>query len=514
MTLKALTNYLRVSSDFEKADRAGKQLIEIFHDYRDKEEQFNALSNYAACITRMGNGTRGQEMLLDAYNLAIDSKHRIAIYNLIMGEIKEVLNQPVKALQFYFEAGLQAKEIDDDSLLNESYKHIYIFYSKIGKTNKALEYNLKAKELLDHSKTANPYEKLWTKLERAQIYNSSNQLDIGYPLSKEVIDEANQLQFDYAKEGLLSMLRTSLIDNHRMDLLTDLFSRQYPNELNKLQIDNEAVYFKVKSLIFEYQNNQDSALYCMRMAKSILEESGNAISKANYYKRIGEYFIRQNNPDSSIAYYSKSLELSLQTNYLAFIIPCTAMLDSLYFASGNLSKAYYYAKLNKAYSNSKDSLMENDKLVSVEIDHIEKVNALNEEKQAFRNQQIYNLQLFITVLLIAFALIILVLVSNTKLPKWVIKFYGFLTFVFLFEFIIYIADTYIHKKVHGNFPWLMVLKIVLVAFILPLHHWTEEKIVHFLLEHKFLRNIHFSIRTLLKKLKPDNKASIVKGDDE
>src|SRR5258708_19261923 len=57
---------------------------------------------------------------------------------------------------------------------------------------------------------------------------------------------------------------------------------------------------------------------------------------------------------------------------------------------------------------------------------------------------------------------------------------GFFSFIFLFEFIILLADKQIHEATHGE-PWkVLLIKVFLAAILLPLHHWLEHTVIHYL----------------------------------
>jgi uncharacterized membrane protein len=70
--------------------------------------------------------------------------------------------------------------------------------------------------------------------------------------------------------------------------------------------------------------------------------------------------------------------------------------------------------------------------------------------------------------------------------KWV-RALGFIAFIFLFEFIILLADTWIHHATHGE-PWrVLAIKVVLIALLLPLHHFLEHKAIAYIANR---RNLH------------------------
>lgn len=67
-----------------------------------------------------------------------------------------------------------------------------------------------------------------------------------------------------------------------------------------------------------------------------------------------------------------------------------------------------------------------------------------------------------------------------------IRILGFFAFIFLFGFIMLIADNQIHHWTHGE-PWkVLAIKIGLISLLLPLHHWLEEKVIHYLTTKKLL----------------------------
>jgi hypothetical protein len=67
-----------------------------------------------------------------------------------------------------------------------------------------------------------------------------------------------------------------------------------------------------------------------------------------------------------------------------------------------------------------------------------------------------------------------------RISPAVIKGLGFFAFIFLFEFIVLLLDSQIHEITHGE-PWKVLgIKIFIIALLLPLHHWLEEKMLHYL----------------------------------
>jgi hypothetical protein len=83
--------------------------------------------------------------------------------------------------------------------------------------------------------------------------------------------------------------------------------------------------------------------------------------------------------------------------------------------------------------------------------------------------------------------IVLVMLGAFSVSKTTIRIIGFFAFIFLFEFIILLADHKIHDATHGE-PWkILAIKILLISLLLPFHHWLEEKVIHILTERKLIK---------------------------
>jgi hypothetical protein len=90
-----------------------------------------------------------------------------------------------------------------------------------------------------------------------------------------------------------------------------------------------------------------------------------------------------------------------------------------------------------------------------------------------------------------------------KVSESTIKVLGFFAFIMFFEFIILIADNKIHHYTHGE-PWkVLAIKIVLIALLLPFHHWLEKKTIKYLTSHNRLTMARHHIRRVFGRKKPE-----------
>lgn len=62
-----------------------------------------------------------------------------------------------------------------------------------------------------------------------------------------------------------------------------------------------------------------------------------------------------------------------------------------------------------------------------------------------------------------------------------------MSLLMFFEFLMMLIDGWLHAFTHGE-PWkILLFKVVLLTFLVPVHHWIEKYIVNLLLQ-DHLRN--------------------------
>jgi hypothetical protein len=80
----------------------------------------------------------------------------------------------------------------------------------------------------------------------------------------------------------------------------------------------------------------------------------------------------------------------------------------------------------------------------------------------------------------------MVMMGMFKVSATTIKMIGFFTFLMFFEFIFLIFKKNIYAVTNGE-PWKdLLFMILLAAILLPLHHWLEHRVIHYLTSHNRL----------------------------
>jgi hypothetical protein len=133
----------------------------------------------------------------------------------------------------------------------------------------------------------------------------------------------------------------------------------------------------------------------------------------------------------------------------------------------------------------------------MEIDHESNQRELAAEHETIETHRRHNIQYTAITIITISMFILLLMLGSLKVPAWTIQMLGFFSFILLFEFIIMIADHKIYE-ITANEPWkILAIKILLIAFLLPFHHWVEKKVIHFLISKKLIQIPKFSLSALL-----------------
>lgn len=290
----------------------------------------------------------------------------------------------------------------------------------------------------------------------------------------------------------LGILRSHYFETNNFKALIDLYTVQFPNEIDSLANSNKAAYYRIRSLIAEQRQDVPHASIYLDSAEIILKQNNNPFLLSNFFIRKGEFFLRHFKPDEAITAVKQGLEYAQSKKYFPFMNSAAESLDSAYCMKGDFKQAHYYQEMAVSYADSLKQLLDKDEIVLLEVDNLEKQKELFQKQQESEVVRKNNLQYMIIVILIAISFLIFLLAGSFKIHKLIIRGLGYFVFIFLFEFIILLADHKIHHMTHGEPLKIMGLKIILIGILLPIHHWVEEKAVHYLLHHKILLNFKFS----------------------
>jgi hypothetical protein len=330
---------------------------------------------------------------------------------------------------------------------------------------------------------------------------NSNNNKLNTESMQEVLDFANRHDAIRLKNFEITLYRTHLIKADKISQLYDLYNKKFPLELVRLSGENPSLYFRLKAYFNEYKNKPDSAFYYLNSAEKLIHDDPNKILRANFHQRFGQFLVRQGKMKEAIGKYLEAYNLAHEASYFEYMLSSSNSLKTLYANLGDFKNAYTYSDLNRMLTDSINMLSQNDQLLLLEIDHESRQRELVAEQDREQTHRRHNIQYTAITIIIISLFVLLMMLGSLKVPSWTIKMLGFFSFILFFEFIIMIADHKIYE-ITANEPWkILLIKIGLIGFLLPFHHWIEKKVIHLLINKKLLKIPQFSLRDILGKQK-------------
>lgn len=438
----------RNAGDLEKAVKANNEAIVLLPEVKNDSVKISAYSGLGKSLQLKGDMLNAFKAFLNASTIAeqngkasliISVNHNLEQFYLDIDNFEKAKDYAFRTLKE------DEKAKDKKSLMQDYYNIAGIYVGE--KDIEMAEFYFSKSEMLADSLQSKDH-KIVVKLGLVNMYLNNDQFKLGYDILKN-----NPLIFDF--------LRNS--------------GMQY--ELDK-----------ANGHIQMMLGNYDSSLYYYKKAEPYYMASGTPYQVHQFYTQYSMLFQTLKKWDKAIEYQEKARRSIESTGYLEALDATVEELDSLYYYNNDFKGAYKYQMLHQQYSDSLRKLSEQKGILSLEIDNenkrAERAELLEEEILVRR----HNLQYMGITAAIAGVFILLVALGLFKVSARVVKATGFFAFIFLFEFIILILDNQIHHLTHGE-PWkILLIKIVLIAMLLPFHHWLEEKVIHYLIENRLLLN--------------------------
>ena len=391
-------------------------------------------------------------------------------------------------LKNVFEATAIAERIQNLPLERASYLQLSDFYYSTKNYDKALDYAFKVLELDNRSKSdESKYGKGTVYTTIGNIYVQKKNYTMAQTFYEKSIKYADSVGFPPMKmQGSMSLFNMYLSSNEPQKALTYFNSRpdlkQYIINYGLGSIVDQAY-----AIVYTNMNKLDSASYFYARCLPFFENGLSAGSKINFYYYYGDYLMRKNDMNGAIAVFEKGKQLAEATQSLNSIRLYARLLDSAYTLTGNFSQALYYNKLASKYKDSLDKLGKEDEILQLQITdeekRMERVAAAEKEKIEKRNR----IQYMAIIIAIAAVFVGLVMLGFLRVSASTIRIIGFFAFLMFFEFIFLVFKKSIYGITQGE-PWKDLGMMVLVAALLvPLHHWVEHKVIHYLSSQHMLR---------------------------
>jgi hypothetical protein len=415
---------------------------------------------------------------------ALKDDEKMALSHLMLGEVLRELSNHVEAIRNLLSALTIADAKGDMALRMKCYNGISKFYNLINAYNKSIDYKLKELQIAEGA--ANPDSILIMTLKFDLEVIAFNNRTLNEAQLYHIIDFADRNDVVKLKRVALIAFRNHLIKQNDLEELHHLYHKQYPEELKAIQQKDTTTYYRLQAFFCEYEKKPDSAMYYYNLAEERMLQVGDQMRLSSFYLRFGDFLNRGGQVEAAIDKYNRSYALAGEISYFEFQIEATGKLEKLYSSLGQYQQAYNFSNLNRSLTDSLNTLMQKEKLTLLELENEEVIRAQQLEKAAEQIQRRNNIQYTAITILIITLFIVLLILGGIQVSPGIIRMLGFLSFIFFFEFIILLIDTWLHHQTHGE-PWkILAFKIVLMCGLVPLHHTIEKRVTHYLIEKKMV----------------------------
>jgi len=201
-----------------------------------------------------------------------------------------------------FENFLKAEELvqqlhteDKSSIQYDLDGALFDFYLKIHQFDKAAEHKLRQIELIS-GEHVDSVKLMWLKIDLCRLRLAENkEADVRSELD-DIIAYSEKHHLLRIFDSALSTYRTILLNNQDLNGFKELFVNRYPENLMAMKEELPASFYIINSYIFEEEGKVDSADHYFQLAKQEVDSIGHEIYSSNFYKRFGEYFLRNARP--------------------------------------------------------------------------------------------------------------------------------------------------------------------------------------------------------------------------
>lgn len=521
--------------DLKEADNYGNQLIEIGEESRDRKLMIKCyISNGVRCSYFAGNKDYTQRsidyynkaltiarqnkleeqeasvlLLLAHIHLAIPDKDKALTYahqasSIIQGVKNDSLkteveskfgdiyltrNDKILALRHYLTAMRLAEDTKNPSLMRSCNVDLAGFYSAIEDYDRAIDYYIKATKNLENIKEKNaPYQKAvdLNSIGNLHAKNKNHALAVTY--FEKSLAMADSLKFSNLKIPAYISLLNEYLRNDKPKEALEYFNSARGQALQQFlnNFGMSGVIDQAYAVIYTELDKYDSAKYYFGKAAPFFENSANKFSQLNYYAQLATLKKKTGEYQQAIDLFLKVKQMAESTDQLETAERAAKHLDTLYVKLGNYQLASHYNGIYYQYKDSVEKLNKEKELTQVEAaDEQLRQERLEKEKLEAKHKR-FQIQYIAITIGIATFFIALVMLGMFKVSKTTIRMIGFFTFIMFFEFIFLIFKKNIVSITEGE-PWKdLLFMIALAAILLPLHHWMEHKVIHYLTSHNRL----------------------------
>jgi tetratricopeptide (TPR) repeat protein len=472
-------NNAGLADNLEKAEDYFHLAEQLARDNGLDEELVFSLCRLSDVWQFRRNNTKALSYSSQALSVAMNTENDSAKCRAYgsMGEAYQSMNEMLLALRNYLSAMDVAEKSKDDALIRDSYALMDEFYEGIHEYDKAIDYRMKIfvldRKSWNQRMTADEYR-------LGDLFTMNKQPDLAMDMYERSIRLADTLHFPLLKfNSYFRIFSMYMHDN------------EYAKGLAYLQTHREVVdilngfgfgfyIHQIYGMAYGEQGKADSALYYFHLAEPEVEKKSIPESQYDFYRAFGDFYVRRADYPAAIEYYSKAFAKASGAGQLEWEAESTDTLERLYQQTGDYQHALVCTTRSAAERDSIRTQGRATDLMKLEVENDNRRRERQAREAEVRTEHRHNVQYMGLTVGLVTLFILLAMMGRLSVSLSMIRALGFLSFIFLFEFIILLADRPI-QVLTGDEPWkILLIKIALGAGLVPLHHWLEHKVIHYL----------------------------------
>ncbi|RYY61196.1 MAG: tetratricopeptide repeat protein [Chitinophagaceae bacterium] len=499
-------SYLSGSKDnVKKSVDYFQQALELAKQNRLDSQTFSAQLALGNVYLYVPDLQKADLAMAQAQSLAsqLKSDSMMARVNIQYGVYYIQKNEKIMSLRNFLDGLRIAEDLDNPSLMRLAYSRLSFFYDQVEDYDRAIDYADKSLKQLDRILTgASPYNRVQEYNNLGRLYGRKKNFDISMTYYDRALKLADSLKFEPMKAMMYQSIVNDYMSANQPQKALDYFN-SHPQMLTFLKSVNfEYLIDQSYGFMYARLEKYDSALhYYKRMAP--FADRMNAFNGFGYYGDMGVIYRQLGNYALSEEFLLKARDLAASTGNLTYMSSAAEELDTLYRDKGDFKQALFYNNLSHTYKDSLQSLSKEKDMLQLEISDEQQRQARLEREALEHKRKRDNIQYLAITLGITGLFLLLVMLGMFRVSARTIKMIGFFAFLMFFEFIFLIFKKNIYSLTKGE-PWRdLLFMICLAAILLPLHHWLEHKVIHYLTSHNRLTQSGRSFREKwLRRNKP------------
>jgi tetratricopeptide (TPR) repeat protein len=436
---------------------------------------------YLAQVWRVrGNNERALAYSNQAHGAAINSDNDTAkvAAGVSLGESYMNMKQMPESFENLAEARTIADESKDEMLRRDVYIGFTHFYRQMHEFEKAVDFGERAFEA--SRRVGNGMNELVDLYRLGDLFAANKQQDLALKMYERSNALADTMRYQFFK-----------INTYFRIFSMYYSTNQYQKGYQYLMVHPEMLYYlehlgygfylwELKAIAFADEGREDSARYYFQLAGPAIEARGNLEMRYEFNQSIGDYHRKRKDYAGAIAAYKKAFDLVAGNVDPEAEVEVADTLRSLYERVGDFRSAYMYNQRSIAAQDSIRAQTHETELMKLEVDTDNRRRERAAREEEVSTERRHNIQYMGFTAGLVLLFITIVLLGHLTVPVSVIRTVVFLSFIFLFEFIILLLDRTIAEWTHEE-PWkVLLIKIVLAAGLVPLHHWLEHRVIHYL----------------------------------